>query len=70
MTADEIFIDEEWERNLAGLVERYVDLDLILRVAGWQERSETVGEGQGRGGKRLDSRLRGNDDGGKCEGDR
>ena len=48
VTADEIFIDEEWEQNLAGLVERYVDLDLILRVAGWQERSEEGSE-KGRG---------------------
>ena len=44
VTADEIIIDAEWERNLAGLVERYLDLDLILTVAGWQGDSE---EGRG-----------------------
>ncbi len=32
VTADEITIDPAWEKNLAGLVERYVDLDLILRM--------------------------------------
>ncbi len=32
VTADEITIDPVWENNLAGLVERYVDLDLILRM--------------------------------------
>ncbi len=32
VTADEITIDALWERNLAGLVERYVDLDLMVRM--------------------------------------
>ena len=32
VTADEITIDPEWEQNLAGLVERHVDLDLILHL--------------------------------------
>lgn len=40
VTADEIIIDPEWEKNLVGLVERYIDLDLILRM---------VEYGQGRG---------------------
>jgi cobyrinic acid a,c-diamide synthase len=53
VTADEIFIDEEWERNLAGLVERYVDLDSILRVAGWLERCEEGSE-KGRGEEQKD----------------
>lgn len=31
VTADEIFIDPVWEEKLANLVERYVDLDLMLQ---------------------------------------
>lgn len=45
VTADEIYIDAEWERNLAELVEGYVDLDLLLRVTGWHENpDEGTGE--------------------------
>jgi cobyrinic acid a,c-diamide synthase len=32
VTADEIHLGPEWERNLARLVERYVDLDLMMRM--------------------------------------
>jgi cobyrinic acid a,c-diamide synthase len=45
VTADEISIDSEWEKNLAGLVERYVDLDLILRMAAY-ERGGSGGSGE------------------------
>lgn len=44
VTADEIFIDPVWEQNLVSLVEGYVDLDLILQQATWQEDG---GEGRG-----------------------
>jgi cobyrinic acid a,c-diamide synthase len=33
VTADEITIGPEREKNLAGLVERYVDLDLMVRIS-------------------------------------
>jgi cobyrinic acid a,c-diamide synthase len=49
VTADEIFIDREWEKNLAGMVERHVDLELILRKAGWWHGGE-----KGRGGAEKD----------------
>ena len=40
VTADEITIGPAWENNLAGLVERYVDMDRLMRL---------VEYGQGRG---------------------
>ena len=37
VTADEILIDPEWEKSLAALMERYVDLDLILRMGEYRQ---------------------------------
>jgi cobyrinic acid a,c-diamide synthase len=36
VTADEITIDAQWEKNLAGLVERYIELDLMVRMGDYR----------------------------------